>query len=152
MSVYVKDSASTRPIPSAMRYNQYISNYYQIFATDKNDFLPVILYSYSNSNSKANLSTNSLSANKKVVSGHGRHQNYSEKNSVTWSVNKPGNYRLSVYVKDSASTKTCFFKTVRYNVVQTGFTRILLQHPHPILWINKWEKTSNRHIRRMANG
>jgi N-acetylmuramoyl-L-alanine amidase len=32
-------------------------------------------------------------------------QNYSEKNSVTYSTNKPGHYRVSVYVKDSASSK-----------------------------------------------
>jgi N-acetylmuramoyl-L-alanine amidase len=32
-------------------------------------------------------------------------QNYSEKNFVTYTINKPGNYRVSVYVKDSASSK-----------------------------------------------
>lgn len=32
-------------------------------------------------------------------------QDYSENNSVTWSINKPGTFRLSVYVKDSSSTK-----------------------------------------------
>ncbi len=32
-------------------------------------------------------------------------QNYSEKNSVSYTIKKPGNYKLSVYVKDSLSSK-----------------------------------------------
>jgi N-acetylmuramoyl-L-alanine amidase/putative cell wall-binding protein len=52
-------------------------------------------------------------------------QDYSEKNTVTYTVNKPGNYRLSAYVKDSASTNPVVVSKLCDITAKLPFTVVL---------------------------
>jgi N-acetylmuramoyl-L-alanine amidase/putative cell wall-binding protein len=52
-------------------------------------------------------------------------QDYSEKTTVTYTVNKPGNYRLSVYVKDSASTNPVVVSKLCDITAKLPFTVVL---------------------------
>ena len=112
ISVYVKDSASKKDPEAIKQCDVHVGNFpttiesISLSKTDVYDGVPFTA------------TAKALSQNKTLYmfwigeqSPNGNWvwtpiQNYSEKNTVTYTINEPGSYRLSVYVKDSASNKS----------------------------------------------